>query len=224
MQHKLLNSGALGQVDQAQASWVARLAAAREQEREATRVELAALDAAPAAPSVRAKALAKPPAKGKSTPAAAAARSSGPMSKSVARGMIGGEAGGRAGNSAPGGRAGAGAPDGRAKGKANKADRAKKPFKMLSTEEKKARKNQCASYLRNVANPARKNAQLKPVPAQEQAMLLSENDVEWIGRSPLIDFPYFPSKLPLFASKRPAAAVVVAVDDADEEGASSSFM
>ena len=53
-------------------------------------------------------------------------------------------------------------------------------------------------------------------------MLLVENDVEWTGRSALLDFPYCPPKLPFFASKRPAAAVVVAVDDADEEGASSS--
>ena len=182
--NQLLVRGALGEVDQKEAGWVARLAAARYQEREAMRVEVAAVAAAtaaaPAAPSLRAKVLAKPPAKGKSTPAAVAARSGGPMSNSVARGMLGsGEAGGRAGNSAPGGRAGNSAPGGRAGNSApggvatNKtADRANKPFKVLSTEEKKTRKQRCASYLHGTVNPARKKAQLEPVPVPEQAMLL----------------------------------------------------
>ena len=120
---------------------------------------------------------------------------------------------GNTSNNAPGGRAG---------NRAKTADRANKPFKSLSTEEKKARKDQCSAFLRGAVNPARIKAELKPVPVPEQAMLLIENDVEWTSRSALLDFPYCPPKLPLFASKRPAAAVVVAVDDEDEEGASSS--
>ena len=88
--------------------------------------------------------------------------------------------------------------------------------------EKKLRKAICKNYLNRAVNPARKEAQLKPVKAVEQAMLMCENDVEWIGRSTLLGVPYFPPQLPFFASERSAAAVVVAVDDADEEGAPSS--